>query len=190
MAFEQSIPLCLFYSYISGLLDVLATSAAAYPGYAEKHGKKWPKQPWVPMAATVANIGLRLIGMLGTTIATFYGPVSIATPTSQAAILVSNMIIFGALMKAEKFTKPIRLGTYIIALAAILLPVVGADLQQNEHILKNLSYPGAATLSAILVASMCVTSYLIFQPSFVDQRGTNYAFYVILSAQVIPTVGE
>lgn len=188
MVFKQSIPIALFYSYLSGFLDVIATAAAAYPELEEKKGKKWPVKVWVPATATTFNLGFRLLGMFATTISTFNGPVSITTPTNQASILISNMIIFGLVMKAENFTKEIQLGTYIILIAAVLLPVVGADTTKHEHILENLSHPGAFTMSVILGLGAVISSVLIFQPSFRKMKGTDYAFYVILAAQVLPTV--
>ena len=190
MAFHQSIPISLFYAYFSGLLDVVATAIAAYPGLELKKGREWPTKVWVPNIATILNIIFRLFGMILVTYSTFYGPVSIATPTNQASILICNMIIFGVILRAERFTKEIRLGTYIILLAAILLPVVGADIMKRERILQNLSYPGAATLAILLVIGLFVTSWLLFRPSFKKEKGTQYAFYIILAAQVIPNVGK
>jgi len=185
---KQSVPLSIFLSYCSGLLDVVATVAAALPEYAAKKGKKWPQLPWVNHTAISSNLLLRLVGMIALAFATIYGPVSIVTPTNQAGILVSNMIIFGLIMRAEEFSKEVILGTSIITLGAILLPVVGADLQQNQHILQNLSYPGSITLSTIFILGMVLTTAALFHPRFHEQKGTKYAFYVILAAQVVPNV--
>lgn len=128
---EQSLPICCSLAALGGLLEVAATAVTAVPAVREKEGiaLKW----WIQWLAIAGNVGLQAIGsLLSHLIATWFGPVSIVVPFFYSATLLSNMLIFGLL--GEHFTKNMRVGTHVIVVAVILLPVVGPDIQEGQDI--------------------------------------------------------
>ena len=131
LAVEQSLPICCSLAALGGLLEVAATAVTAIPAVREKQGiiLKW----WIQWMAIAGNVGLQAIGsLLSHLIATWFGPVSIVVPFFYSATLLSNMLIFGLL--GEHFTKNMRVGTHVIVVAVILLPVVGPDIQEGQDI--------------------------------------------------------
>lgn len=131
LAVEQSLPICCSLAALGGLLEVAATAVTAVPAVREKQGT--PLQWWLQWLAVAGNVGLQAIGsLLSHLIATWFGPVSIVVPFFYSATLLSNMLIFGLL--GEHFTKNMRVGTHVIVVAVILLPVVGPDIQEGQDI--------------------------------------------------------
>jgi hypothetical protein len=128
---EQSLPICCSLAAIGGILEVGATAVTAVPAVREREGieMKW----WNQRLAIAGNVGLQAIGsLISHLVATWYGPVSLVVPFFYSATLLSNMLIFGLL--GEHFTKNMRVGTHVIMVAVILLPVVGPDIQEDQDI--------------------------------------------------------
>jgi len=66
--------------------------------------------------------------------------------------------MFGVFLGLESFSKEMRVGAYVVVLAAILLPVVGPGVQENQDILALLKTTGAIAWSTILLASLAISS--------------------------------
>lgn len=128
---EQSLPICIALASIGGILEVAATAVTAIPTVREKQGivvsKFWR---WM---AVGGNVALQTIsGFFSALFATWYGPVSIVVPFFYSSTLLSNMVIFG-LFLGEEFNKPMQVGTHVIVLAVILLPVVGPTISPEQQ---------------------------------------------------------
>jgi uncharacterized membrane protein len=128
---QQSLPICIALASIGGILEVAATAVTAIPAVREKQGMK-VSQFWRWMAVA-ANVALQTIsGFFSALFATWYGPVSIVVPFFYSSTLLSNMVIFG-LFLGEEFNKPMQVGTHVIVLAVILLPVVGPTISPEQN---------------------------------------------------------
>ena len=130
--FDQSLPICIALSAIGGVLEVIATAVTAIPAVREKEGRHVPK--YVQFLAVAGNVALQtLSGFFSALFATWYGPVSIVVPFFYSSTLLSNMLIFGVLLN-EPFDKNMRVGTNVIVIAVILLPVVGPEYKTDKHL--------------------------------------------------------
>ena len=153
---EQNIAACLVLSAIGGMMGVLATAILAYPDAQKLRGKPW--SPCMQHMALLLSLVFQLGIAIATIAATWYGPVSIAVPTGASAQLLFNMVMFGVFLGLESFSKEMRVGAYVVVLAAILLPVVGPGVQENQDILLLLQTLGAIVWSSILLASLAMST--------------------------------
>merc|ERR1712157_219183 len=77
-------------------------------------------------------------------------------PVILSSQLVFNMIMFGDLLRTEKILKEARMGTYTVALAAILLPIVGPSVQENQDIIELIYQPRSVLLIGITSITIVV----------------------------------
>ena len=130
---EQSVPICLALAAAGGAIEVLATAVLAYQDAQKKEGHKWKRR--VRYAALGVNLFLQVTSSLvGNLFATWYGPVSLVGPVFLSSQLLANMVVFGILLGLEMFTKDMRVGTYIVVIAVILLPIVGPTAQEGQNV--------------------------------------------------------
>ena len=130
----QSIPICIVLSALGGSVEVLATAILAHRDANERQtGREW-SQP-AALCALASNVTLQLVSsIIGNLIATWYGPVSIVGPIFLSSQLLANMVVFGYLLGLESFNKDMRVGTYVVVLAVIMLPIVGPTGQDDQRV--------------------------------------------------------
>mmetsp|Transcript_1007 Transcript_1007/g.1409 ORF Transcript_1007/g.1409 Transcript_1007/m.1409 type:complete len:564 (+) Transcript_1007:132-1823(+) len=156
----QNIGLCIILSAVGGILEVIATAILAYPDAKAKEGNKWNVRTL--RLCLVGNIFFQLLAsLIGNLFAPWFGPVSIVGPTFLSAQLVANMVIYGYLLGLESFTKDMKIGTSVIVTAAILLPVVGPGVQENQNVQDLMMTYYAVPYNILLVASMCISAFLL-----------------------------
>ena len=162
LSMEQSLPICCSLAVIGGVLEVGATAVTAIPAVREQEGKKLsPMLYWLALAG---NVSLQLMGSLTShLVATWFGPVSIVVPFFYAATLLSNMLIFGAMLGLEFFTKNMQVGTYVIVCAVILLPVVGPTIQEDQDISLLFKHWYSSVWFSMLLVAMLITGALLTQ---------------------------
>lgn len=133
----------------------------AVPSVREAQGKEM--KPWLYYLALAGNITLQLTGSLTShLVATWFGPVSIVVPFFYSSTLLSNMAIFGWLLGLEFFSKNMRVGTYVIVVGVVLLPVVGPTIQEDQDINELLlQHHFAPIWFGILVAAMTTTGLML-----------------------------
>ena len=157
---KQSLPLCCSLAALGGLLEVGATAVTAVPAVRDTQGK--PMNPWLYWASLAGNVLLQVTGSIFShLIATWFGPVGIVVPFFYSATLLSNMLIFGFVLGLEFFTKTMRVGTYVIVVAVILLPVVGPTIQEHQNIMELFSHWYACAWFGALLAAMSMTAILL-----------------------------
>jgi hypothetical protein len=155
---EQSLPICFALATLGGILEVAATAVTALPAVREKEGitMKW----WVQWLAIAGNVAIQAVGtLMSHLIATWFGPVSLVVPFFYSATLLSNMLIFGLL--GERFTKNMRVGTHVIVVAAILLPVVGPDIQEDQDLSRLMDHGYAKLWFGLLLVACAITGTLL-----------------------------
>lgn len=159
---EQSLALCCSLSAIGGVLEVGATAVTAVPAVREQEGKKMSSLLYFLTLA--GNVGLQLTGsLMSHLVATWFGPVSIVVPFFYSATLLSNMLIFGAILGLEFFTKNMQVGTYVIVCAVILLPVVGPTIQEDQDIGELFKHWYASAWFSMLLLAMSITGILLMK---------------------------
>jgi hypothetical protein len=145
---EQSLPLCCSLAAIGGALEVAATAITAIPAVREKQGCVLSK--WMQLLSIIGNVALQGIGSIfGHLVATWFGPVSMVVPFFFSATLLCNMLVVGIL--GEEFTKNMRVGTVVIVLAVMLLPIVGPTAQEDQSIESLMGHWYSLTWFGILV---------------------------------------
>ena len=135
---EQSLFLSLLFAVIAGICFTLSTATTAYPASIDRKAalaaleeeeddlevylddsegdeadlskhKKVSKRMW--MLAFAINILFQFLGFVNSVASVAFGPVSLYTPVSMSAQMISGMIIFGYVLKTEdKPSKETRVG--------------------------------------------------------------------------------
>jgi hypothetical protein len=161
MLVAQSVPICLALSVMGGAVEVLATAVLAFQDADERQkGKNWSL--FARRAALAMNVILQLISSLvGNLFATWFGPVSLVGPTFLCSQLVANMFVFGYLLGLESFTKDMRIGTYVVVLAVVLLPTVGPAAQEDQDIMSLVDQWYNLAWGALLVFGMAISTALL-----------------------------
>jgi hypothetical protein len=152
----QSTPVCIILSAVGGAIEVLATAILAYKDAVEcETGRKWSRAAYI--CALAANISLQVTSTtLGNLFAPWFGPVSLVGPIFLCAQLVANMIIFGYILGLESFNKDMKVGTYVVVIGVVVLPVVGPAAQEDQDIAALLGHQYALAWSGVLVVGMLV----------------------------------
>jgi hypothetical protein len=158
--FPQNVPLCLLLSAMGGIMEVFATVILAVADTQTKAGIKW--SDFELRMALAGNVILQVsASMVGNLLAPWFGPVSLVGPTFLAAQLLANMLLYGVVLGLENFTKDMRIGTYIIAVGAVLLPVVGPQVQEGQDIWRLLTTIQGAIWSILVVSGMFFSGFLL-----------------------------
>ena len=134
---EQSLFLSLLFAVIAGICFTLSTATTAYPASIDRKAalaaleeeedlevflddaeggeadlpkhKKVSKRMW--MLAFAINVLFQFLGFVNSVASVAFGPVSLYTPVSMSAQMISGMIIFGYVLKTEdKPSKETRVG--------------------------------------------------------------------------------
>jgi len=157
---EQSVPICLGLAAAGGAIEVLATAVLAYQDAQEKEGRKWTRT--ARYAALTLNIVLQLCSStIGNLFAPWFGPVSLVGPVFLSSQLLANMLVFGIILGIEMFTKDMQVGTYVVVIAVILLPIVGPTAQEDQDIATLLETWYSLLWSAILLVGMTLSTFLL-----------------------------
>jgi hypothetical protein len=157
----QSTPICIILAAVGGAIEVFATALLAYKDAVESEtGRKWSRAARI--CALIANVCLQFLSsVLGNLIATWFGPVSLVGPVFLCAQLVANMIVFGYLLGLESFNKDMKVGTYVVVIGVVLLPVVGPAAQEDQDIAALLATWYSYAWSGLLVIAMLVSSAML-----------------------------
>lgn len=184
---EQNLGLSILFSALGGFANVLATLLLALPNIREKQGRPFSK--WLKNALLVGNLFLASLIAGFNILGAIYGPVSIVMPTIQSSILLFNMIIFGAVMGIDQFTRPMIVGTLVMTTAAVLLPVVGPTVQNDQDLEELLMKPLSLFWYGALLFVMVVSGIIVM---VINLERTFNALVVILLlfAQVSSKVGK
>ena len=178
LAIEQSLPICCSLAALGGILEVAATAVTAVPSVREKEGivMKW----WVQWLAIAGNVALQATGsLLSHLVATWYGPVSLVVPFFFSATLLSNMMIFGLL--GEHFTKNMRVGTHVIVVAVILLPIVGPNIQEGQDIVVLLGHFYATAWFVCLLVACAISGTILVRD--ISKYQMRYRVAILLVAR-------
>lgn len=80
------------------------------------------------------------------------------------------MLVFGALLGLENFSRQMRIGTYVIFVATILLTVVGPGIQDDQDIGELLRQPVASVWFSLLLLGMIVSTALMVSKTFEERK--------------------
>lgn len=181
MTITQSLPICCALAAVGGLLEVAATAVSAIPMIRETQWGE-PAGPCLVAWATMGNLCLQAIGsILSHLVATWFGPVSIVVPFFYSATLLSNILIFGVLLGSEFFSKTTRVGSYVIVVAVILLPVVGPEPQDDQNIIYLFHRWYAIAWLALLLCATAATAGILAYG--IEKFATHHRFWVLLTAR-------
>lgn len=185
----QSIPICAALSGAGGILEVFATAVLAYPAAKIAEGYAWSD-----LALQVClgiNIVLQIMASLsGNLFATWYGPVAVVGPIFFAAQLLANLIVYYVVLGIEAFSKEMRIGTYIIALAVTMLLANGPTTQDygDTELQELISELYSALWLIVLLASMAVTGGIVVWTAKLSvdnfkKRSVEFRIIVLLVAR-------
>jgi len=92
-------------------------------------------------------------------------------------------------MGIDQFTKHMILGTLVMTIATVLLPVVGPAIQNDQDIEKLLMKPLSLIWYGFLIVSMSVSGIVVMVINL-EKIYNEIAVIVLLIAQVSSKVGE
>lgn len=157
---SQNMGLCIALAACGGALEVFATVVVAIPDAREKQGILVTKATCT--RAFVINVFFQIMAsVLGNTISTWFGPVSIVGPVFFASQMVTNMIVFGFLTGLETFTKDMRVGTWVVVVGTVLIVVNGPQTQEDQDVNELMSHWYSILWSAVLLGGMAITSFFM-----------------------------
>ena len=129
----------------------------AYPAAQAKEGIYWSERAL--KFALAANLVLQICASIsGYLFSTWFGPITIAGPIFYVAQLIANLLLFWIALGLELFTREMQIGTYVIAVAAVLLIEVGPGVQEDQNFQELIEKPLAATWSLLLCIAMLLSS--------------------------------
>jgi len=177
----QSVPICLVLAAAGGVVEVFATAVLAWEDERSKVGVQ--STPCRHRCALAANTTLQILAsILGNLFAPWFGPVSLVAPMFLSAQLVANMVIFGFVLGIESFSKDMKIGTYVIVVASLLLPVVGPQAQENQDVMTLISNWYSLLWLALLICAMVFASVLLNGLDVMSLR-ERVRIMIILSAR-------
>lgn len=177
----QSVPICLGLAASGGAIEVLATAVLAYQDAREKEGHYQSK--FMRYFGLLLNIVLQLSSsVIGHLFAPWFGPVSLVGPVFLSSQLLVNLLVFGCLLGLEMFTKDMQIGTYIVVIAVIMLPIVGPAAQDDQDIATLLETWYALIWSTLLLVGMTISSILMIALN-VAKLQEQKAILLLLSAR-------
>ena len=183
----QDLGLSIIYSSLGGLTNVLATLLLALPDIRQKQGCPYPR--WIRNTLLCGNLLLASLNAGFNVLGSIYGPVSIVIPTIQSSILLFNMIIFGAVMGINEFNKKMILGTLVMTTAAVLLPVVGPAVQNDQDIENLLMKPLSLIWYGALLFTNAVSGIVVMVLNL-ERLHEGLMITLLLIAQVSSKVGK
>ena len=190
---EQNLALCLLFSVLGGLLATLGKVIILL--FEPKQGKgigaekkdKDSNPRGVSRVCFVLNLTVQGLCSLCLTYAPIYGPVSIFRPTVLAALLVSNLIILGGIMKKGDLKKSTQVATFYCAFAVVILPLVGPGVQEGQDIEELLMKPHALAWS-VLLTSVFFLSTIYMLVNDLKRGGSFVAQTCLLAVGVTASV--
>ena len=178
----QSLPICILLSALGGAVEVAATAVLAYREADERRtGNEWRKL--AQSLALGCNVALQLVSsIVGNLFATWYGPISIVGPIFLSSQLLANMLVFGWMLGLESFNKDMRIGTYVVVTAVVLLPIVGPTAQDGQNVEELLSTLPSLIWTCLNVGGMFVGTacLLLFDIANLKQ---SYRMVLLLSVR-------
>lgn len=178
-AFPQSIVLCMIFAVLAGVADVLSAVAIAIPEEQALKDIKWSK--WGLRFMLFLNLLFQLFQTITAAAATFFGPISIALPTQNAANLTANLVIFGGILKHERVTKDSFVGTYIVVATTVLLVVVGPQAQDDQDVERLVKEPWAAAWLLMVALGVLLSGIWIVVVDIKSlNRGAAVGLFLVL----------
>ena len=139
---------------------MLSVLVLAYPEHLKQtQGRKFHKH--FRKVLIPVNIFVQLFNGAATTGAAIFGPVAIIMPVTVSAQLLFNILIFGYL-QMEEFGKDVQVGTFIVVLGSVMLPVVGPTVQQNQDITELLMHPQSLVWTSFLFSGVLISGIACF----------------------------
>jgi hypothetical protein len=182
----QSLPLCILFTSISGLLRVVATMVLAYPDFLQKkRGTSAGAGATSKLLYLAAHLFILAIAAVLSIIGTIFGPVSIAVPVQTGACLLFNVFAMGIVLKMRTFDKSQRTGTYVVFFSILSLIDVGPGVQDNQDALQLLSTPTAIgwcifITSLMLVSAVGTLAFLLRDGSSTSFLKTNATTILVI----------
>mmetsp|Transcript_17777 Transcript_17777/g.32184 ORF Transcript_17777/g.32184 Transcript_17777/m.32184 type:complete len:423 (-) Transcript_17777:114-1382(-) len=174
---KQNLGVCIALAAMGGAFEVFATVVVAIPDAREKQGVLISQRTL--RLAIVWNVLLQIVAsLLGNTMSTWFGPVSIVGPVFFASQMVVNMAVFGCLTGLEKFSKEMRVGTWIVVMGVFLIIVNGPQEQDDQDINELITRWYALVWSGVLLTGMAVSS--VFMALGVNRYKSEYMRSAIL----------
>jgi uncharacterized membrane protein len=130
---QQNIALCFIISAMGGVTTIAARAVVLKQVQREKKGlgSRYEKR-----LASLLFFLLEGSSHVCSFLAPWFGPASLVLPTEGSSKLLSNVLVVGAILQHEKFDKRTLVGTAMVAIGVIYLPINGPKPQDNQDLVE------------------------------------------------------
>jgi len=155
---EAVSPLCMGLSVGAGISMTFAAIVVAYPEHKAKD-QGYERGKCGKVASIVLNLLFTNLGVILGILAVGYGPISVVTPMTSGANLLSNLIL-QPYLGLSTYTQDAVIGTLVLVSSVTMLIEVGpSDLPEDADVLELLLQPYAiafvATALSLMIFSFC-----------------------------------
>ena len=186
-AFKPNVAACIGLSACGGCLEVVSTMCLAYPEFRKKRGATYSDLHDKLM--TVANLLLMLLASGFYVLGQSYGSVSLAVPTIMASKLLCNLVLMGAILRMDEFSREQQVGVYCIVCAILTLPEIGPSDQDCLDGQSLVSQPMAVAWEIIMFAATvaCIAGMVVLARR-VETPPVSVSLLTYVTAQVVSAV--
>jgi hypothetical protein len=176
---QQNLFICLIFSVLGGAFGICGRAIGVEGAHRRRkaEGKDEPSRT-EKLLITLGSLFMVGLSDVCAFIAPWFGPVSVYLPTFIASVLLTNMLLIGAIMKYEKFDKNAQVATCVIILAIFYVPINGPGIQENQDAKELfLGNPIAMIWISVLSVIYCICVFFML---FVDLKKKFSPFFVEL----------
>jgi hypothetical protein len=146
---QQNITLCFTLACLAGLCHISGRAVVLKQVEREKRGLGTSRHE--KLLSSLLFFVLECSAHVTYFFAPWFGPVSLVLPTEIASRLLFNVLILGGLLHHESFGKKELVGTAMVALAVVYLPITGPREPDHQDLLEIVTNPIALTWLGIVL---------------------------------------
>jgi hypothetical protein len=159
---QQNITLCFLLSVLAGLTTILARAVVLKQVQREKtqlgsSSSSRYRKHWSSLLFFLLEGLSHVFSFIGP----WFGPASLGLPTEGSSKLLFNLLIIGGILQHEAFDKKVLVGTGMVAIGVIYLPINGPQPQDNQDLVElivqdptALTWLGLATVGYVVSVGM------------------------------------
>jgi hypothetical protein len=158
---QQNLAICLLFSVLAGLMTILARAVVLKQVQREKNQMGSTSRHQKHLSSLLFFF-LEALSNVFSFLGPWFGPASLALPMLSSAKLLFNLFIIGGMLQHETFDKKALVGTVMVAIGVIYLPINGPQPPHDnedlvELIVKDpvaLTWLGLATVGYVVSVGM------------------------------------
>lgn len=176
--------LCICLATLSGFFNTLSTLAITYPTLRAAREQE-PMSTTKKMQMYIVNLLMIALSQAAGIMSNGQGPVALAFPFAAASNILT--ILLGQWrLGMMRPTKPVRVGTFMLASAVMILPDIGpSELPKDVDVLKLLQEDLAIGFISVCLVATIIGCYTIARDLLTDNNKLLFLYAVVGGAGTI-----